>query len=267
MKPICPLILVFAAAFSAAAQQIDNQEKTLACNDNNWNSNKEHHCEMKEFPRSAPGRLNVDGKVNGGVTIKGWNRSDALIRARVDTWANSVEEARSMAGQIHLQTAGETITSDAPSFTGKSGWSVSWEIFVPHRTDLQLKAHNGGIRISDISGTLNFDALNGGVSLVRLSGAVRGKTTNGGLKIELMGDRWQGEELNVSATNGGVSMEVPANYSAKLETATVNGRIRIDFPVTVQGRIDRELSLNLGSGGPLVRAVTTNGGVHIQRKS
>ena len=50
------------------------------------------------------------------------------------------------------------------------------------------------------------------------------------------------------------------------ETSTVNGGVRIDFPVRVQGRLDRELSTDLGMGGPTVRAVTTNGGVQIKRR-
>jgi hypothetical protein len=61
-------------------------------------------------------------------------------------------------------------------------------------------------------------------------------------------------------------MSMPAKYSARLETGTLNGHIRVDFPVTVSGQIDRQLSINLGSGGPLVRATTTNGGVSIKRK-
>jgi hypothetical protein len=46
----------------------------------------------------------------------------------------------------------------------------------------------------------------------------------------------------------------------------VNGGIRIDSPVRVEGRIDRELSTDLGAGGPTVRAVTTNGGVQVKRR-
>lgn len=61
-------------------------------------------------------------------------------------------------------------------------------------------------------------------------------------------------------------MAVPAAYSAHLETGTVNGHVEIDFPVTVRGEISRQLSVDLGSGGPLVRAITTNGGVSIRRK-
>jgi DUF4097 and DUF4098 domain-containing protein YvlB len=85
------------------------------------------------------------------------------------------------------------------------------------------------------------------------------------LVVELNGDRWDGEELDVRTTNGGVSMSVPENYSAHLETGTVNGSVSVDFPVTVQGRITKELSVNLGAGGATVRAMTTNGGIRLNR--
>jgi DUF4097 and DUF4098 domain-containing protein YvlB len=94
---------------------------------------------------------------------------------------------------------------------------------------------------------------------------VRGSTTNGGLVIELSGDRWDGESMDVSTTNGGVIMSVPENYSAHLETGTVNGSVNTDFPVT--GRITKQIALNLGSGGATVRAMTTNGGVNLKKRT
>lgn len=156
--------------------------------------------------------------------------------------------------------------ADGPRGDRQESWSVSYEIFVPQKIDLDLKAHNGGIRIADVSGQLEFETTNGGVSLQRLAGNVHGHTTNGGLSVELAGIGWEGSQLDTSTTNGGVSMSVPVNYSARLETGTVNGHIRVDFPVTVSGQIDRQLSIALGSGGRLVRAVTTNGGVSIKRR-
>ena len=116
-------------------------------------------------------------------------------------------------------------------------WDVSYEVFVPRRADLSLETQNGGISIAEVNGRIDFTALNGGVVLKRVGGAVRGSTTNGGLVIELSGDRWDGESLDVSTTNGGVIMSVPENYSANLQTGTVNGSVNVDFPVTVQGRI------------------------------
>jgi DUF4097 and DUF4098 domain-containing protein YvlB len=142
---------------------------------------------------------------------------------------------------------------------------VSYEVFVPRRADLSLETHNGGIAIADVNGRIDFTALNGGVVLKRVGGAVRGSTTNGGLVIELSGDRWDGESMDVSTTNGGVIMSVPENYSAHIETGTVNGGVNTDFPVT--GRITRQIALNLGSGGATVRAMTTNGGVHLKKQT
>jgi DUF4097 and DUF4098 domain-containing protein YvlB len=95
---------------------------------------------------------------------------------------------------------------------------------------------------------------------------VKGKTVNGGLSVALAGSRWEGEGVNVQTTNGGVSLVVPENYSARLEASTVNGGMNFDFPVTVQGKIEKDVSVDLGGGGALVRAVTTNGGISVKRK-
>jgi hypothetical protein len=61
-------------------------------------------------------------------------------------------------------------------------------------------------------------------------------------------------------------MLIPEDYRARLETGTVNGGFRIDFPITIQGRITRRrITTDLNGGGPTIRAVTTNGGVVIRR--
>ena len=49
-------------------------------------------------------------------------------------------------------------------------------------------------------------------------------------------------------------MSVPENYSAYLQTGTVNGSVNVDVSVTVQGRITKQIAVNLGSGGPTVKA-------------
>jgi hypothetical protein len=66
--------------------------------------------------------------------------------------------------------------------------------------------------------------------------------------------------------NGGVSLTIPRGYNGRLETGTTNGGMRVDFPITVQGMIGRRIQTQLGTGGPLVRAVTTNGGVRISER-
>ncbi|HYP15224.1 MAG TPA: DUF4097 family beta strand repeat-containing protein [Bryobacteraceae bacterium] len=267
MKRIA-LMLVF--ALSAMGQQLNNMEKSLTCEDGSrrWSSdNRERFCEMREYPLAAVQRLSVDAKQNGGVSVKGWNRSDVLVRAKVDTWAETSADARLLAGYVQVRTAGGNVYAEQTQEIGKSGSAVTYEIFVPHRTGLSLKAHNGGLNITDVIGQVEFEAQNGGVNLARLGGMVKGKTTNGGLNVELAGSRWEGGELNVSTTNGGVNLLMPDNYSARLETSTRNGRVKIDYPVTLTGDITRDIAVNIGSGGPLVKVTTVNGGVNVRRKS
>lgn len=242
--------------------------KSLACRDNdNWYGDRlQGHCEIREQTLAlSGGTIGIDGKQNGGVSVKGWDQNQVLVRARVQTGAPTVDEARALAQQIRIETGGAKVFADGPENRRNYHWSVSYEVFVPRRADLSVETHNGGISIVDVSGKIDFSAVNGGVVLKKVGGAVRGSTTNGGLVVELSGDRWEGETLDVRTTNGGVVMSVPENYSAHVETGTVNGSVNVDFPVTVQGRISKQVALNLGSGGATVKAMTTNGGVRLKR--
>jgi hypothetical protein len=263
---LLPAIICFAGP-SAFAQRERADAKDLTCNDNG-NRGRPQNCVVKEQTIPATGgTITVDGKKNGGVSVKGWDKGEIFVRAKIQTWGDTEAEAQALTGQIRVETGGGRIQAEGPSTSGEQGWSVSFEVFVPHNANLSLKTHNGGVSIADVRGQIEFEALNGGVSLRRLAGSVNGHTVNGGLSIELMGDRWDGDGLNVKTTNGGVSMTIPENYSARLETSTVNGGMKINYPITVQGKIEREISTDIGSGGTTIRATTTNGGVTIKRKA
>lgn len=268
MKKWLGYTLLILATLSLACASGMAQKKTegpMECRDS-WNNDRlQNHCEIREQTVPAGGTIDVDAGRNGGVLVKGWDRNEILVRSRIQTSAPTLAEAQVLAKQVRIETGGLKIHAEGPSDQRDFNWSVSYEIYVPRRSNLALESHNGGISIQDVNGKIDFSAMNGGVALRRVGGNVHGSTTNGGLSVELAGDRWDGEELDVHTTNGGVSMSVPENYSAHLETGTVNGHVSVDFPVTVQGRITKELSVNLGSGGPTVRAMTTNGGIRLHR--
>ena len=262
-------VLVGAAATSGVAQK--KSEASMTCRDN-WTSDRlQGHCEIKEQTLPAGGPINVDGLRNGGVAVKGWDRNEILVRSRIQTAAPSQAEADQLANQIRVETAGLRIHAEGPEARDDFQWSVSYEIFVPRRSDLSLSANNGGISIVNVQGKIEFKTTNGGVNLQSVGGNVQGNTTNGGVNVVLSGARWDGEALDVKTTNGGVNLLMPDNYSAHLETGTVNGNIRVDFPVnvplTARGRMPKDISVDLGSGGPTVRAMTTNGGVRVGRAS
>lgn len=264
---IAALVTFTGVAVFAQKEKIKEKNGSLTCNQDNWyNDRLVGNCEIREQTLApSGGAIAIDGRQNGGVSVKGWDQNQVLVRARVQTGAPTADEARALGQQIRIETSGTKIFASGPESRRDYNWNVSFEVFVPRRADLSVETQNGGIAIADVNGRIDFTALNGGVVLKRVGGAVRGSTTNGGLIVELSGDRWDGESLDVSTTNGGVIMSVPENYSAHLQTGTVNGSVNVDFPVNVQGRLTKQVAFDLGSGGALVKAMTTNGGVHLKR--
>jgi hypothetical protein len=226
------------------------------------------HCEVRESTLPA-GPLTVDAGDNGGVTVEAWDRNEIRVRAIVRGSARTEERARELAGGVQVQTGGGRVSSTGPDRNNRrEWWSVSYRINVPRKTDLDLNAHNGGVSITGVAGNIRFDTTNGGVRLTDLGGRVNGSTRNGGLTVNLGGNRWDGDGIDVETSNGGVTVAVPDGYNAQLETRTVNGGFRSDIPLTIQGELSsrRGISAQLGSGGPTVRVRTTNGGLKIGRR-
>lgn len=222
-------------------------------------------CEVREVRLAASGHLGVNAGANGGIVVQGWDGNDILVRSRVEAVAGSEAAARQLMEAVEVRTDGGRIRPEGPRTDRREHWTTSFEIWVPRRLDLTLRTTNGGIHVADVSGAIEFGATNGGVTLAGLSGDIRGSTTNGALRVELVGDRWDGAGMDVRSTNGGVTLLVPATYSAQLEAGTTNGGVQVDFPVTVQGRLGRRLNATLGEGGAPIRVATTNGGVRVTR--
>lgn len=251
------LFLALVTALPLAAQ-----DKRLSCeNQSSW-GNRSHFCEMREQTMPSAGRLDIDGKTNGGITVKSWDRNEVLVRSQINAQGENEGDARAASAQVIVHALGSQVSADGAA--GKS-WSVSYEVFVPRHTDLVLTANNGGIHIEGVRGNIQFQTQNGGVHLAGVEGSVKGKTQNGGIHVELAGARWNGQGLDVETQNGGVHLAVPANFAAHVETSTVNGGLKSDFSELIRDRRQRQISTDVNGGGPTVRVVTTNGGVTIQK--
>jgi hypothetical protein len=261
---IAAFVSTLATLPAASDQRRDSDDW---CRQQNWGDDREGVCEVRELTFPSSGSLTVDASPNGGIKVEGTSRYDVHMRARVVATAATEERAREIAAAVRVQPSGDRIQADGPRSLGRrEGWHVSYELSVPTQMNLALKSTNGGINIRDVEGRIEFRTTNGGVKLANIGGDVRGQTTNGGVDVELDGATWRGEGLDVQTSNGGVRLAIPEHYSARLETGTVNGGLNSDFPLTVSGRMDRNIEATLGAGGAPIRVRTSNGGVRITRK-
>jgi len=257
-------LAVLALASPLLAQTRDDDP----CRDRWQNDDRYTHCEVRE-ESMAPGPLTVEAGTNGGIRVVAWDQNSIRVQAVVQASADDESRARELAANVQLLVGGGRVSASGPERDGRrESWSVSYRINVPRRNDLNLRANNGGITIEGVTGQITFETRNGGVRLAELAGTVRGVTRNGGLNVVLNGRQWEGDGIDVQTTNGGVTVAIPDGYNAQFETRTVNGGFRSDVPLTLQGELSprRGISTTLGSGGPLVRVITTNGGVKLNRR-
>jgi hypothetical protein len=267
-KSVLALTLVFSATQLLAQDRGSRAERFMRnCDEWYGDRDRERFCEVRDVTMRVPARmLFVDGRDNGGVSFYGWDKNEVLVRALIQTNADTRAEAQSLAKEIKIATDGDRVRADGPANRRHANWSVSYEVWVPRKSNLEADTHNGGISVENVEGRMELHAVNGGIHLRGTAGDVRAETTNGGVTALLEGTSWRGEGLDLQTTNGGVNLEIPRGYNARLETGTVNGGMNIDFPITVQGFIGRRITTTLGQGGPRVRATTTNGGVRIRER-
>ena len=262
------LIVGLSASLGGTVAAQRNSGGDDGCEGQNWGDDRSGFCEVRQYTVPASGAvLSVDAAPNGGINVEGSPRQDVLVRARVIATGRTTEEAKALAARVQVTATADRVIAEGPRGLGQlQGWHVSYRLAVPTGTPLSLKTTNGGITVDGVDSHVEFTTVNGGVRLSRMAGEVQGRTSNGGVDVDLDGSTWQGGGLDVQTTNGGVRLRIPENYSAHLETGTVNGGVNIDYPMTAQERSGRSVSADIGGGGPTLRVSTSNGGVRVTRK-
>lgn len=262
---------VMATMFLSAASA--NARDWKPASDKDCSANHFHVNDLVSYAQSRDERLPngstdyINPGENGSIRVHGWNNADVLVRACIQAAAPTESEAQALASQVTIARGAGMIEPTGPATNDRQYWNVSYEVWVPNSSNLDLKANNGSIRVETVRGQIRFHTLNGSVHLSEVAGDVEGSTTNGSLMIDLVGTGWSGNGLRAETTNGSVQLNLPENFSAQVQASTVNGRVHVDFPVTVSGEIGKSLSFQLGNGGPLIEAKTVNGSVHIARKA
>jgi DUF4097 and DUF4098 domain-containing protein YvlB len=264
-------VLCATASFGTAAILQAQNFATHPCGDKSDDHSMISHffggdeqiCEVRSTTFALDsGHLKVKS-MNGGIDVIGEDRQDIALEARVSVHAGNNSEAADILHHITIQTGG-TVEAHGPKTSSGRNWAVSYKLHVPHHLAAELSSMNGALSLSAVNGSIRGETTNGGLSFDRLAGDVHLSTTNGGIRATLDGSTWQGPGLEATTTNGGVTVSVPAHYSAHLVAETTNGGASVDVPGADQNGVHRHsIDTNLGSGGPTLHFETTNGGITI----
>jgi hypothetical protein len=264
------VLLALMLPAAGAAQQSDD-EWVRDCQERNERSRLISYCDVRVVQMAAPsGPVRAIPGENGGVAVEGWTGRGVEVHARIQGRAETEADARAIADAVRVQT-GATIAATGPETNRDASWFVSFVVYVPANSDLELTTGNGPLSVRGVTGRMALETGNGPLALGDVGGDVHARAQNGPISVTLTGTSWRGTGLDAETQNGPISLSVPEGFNAQLEAGTDNGPFASDIALNVQslrgGRIRGPISATLGDGGPPIRVVTTNGPVSIRRSS
>ena len=265
---LIPLLLPPGPAGLYGQETEDDARWIEHCQRDNDDGDRETFCDVVvETVESPAATISFDAGRNGGVVYKGWDQDRMEVHARIQAHGDTDAEARDLARAIRFEIGPAGGRAVGPG--GGNSWSVVYRVYLPRERNLEGTANNGPLSAEGVHGRIRFETRNGPIDLRDVGGDVYARTQNGPIGVELGGTTWQGAGLDAETRNGPISISIPANYSAILETGTVNGPFDTEIPLQVRlepGKSGRQFRAELGSGGPLVRVITTNGPVSIESR-
>jgi hypothetical protein len=224
---------------------------------------------------------------NGSIEVHGSNVNDCNIIATITGHASSVEKAEELAEQTKLSfdQSGSTLILkiDKPDNMVNCSVTVSLDIILPDKIDLDLVSHNGKISIENVTGKTNVTTHNGAVIVNSISGVTRLETHNGEIAAkEISGDidflSHNGMvradfaqaaapdcDITMVTHNGGIDLTTPQNYSAQVNVSTHNGSINTNLPVTISGDFSgKSLNGTIRDGQGTLKLETYNGSIKLR---
>ncbi len=124
---IAALMTFTGAVALAQKDKVKDKDRSLTCREDNWYDDRlVSNCDMREQTLAlSGGAIAIDGKQNGGISVKGWDQNQILVRSRVQTAAPTAAEAQALGQQVRIETSGSKIFASGPETRRDYHWDVS----------------------------------------------------------------------------------------------------------------------------------------------
>jgi len=195
-----------------------------------------HNDNWRRWRNGGQPRVNFTVRIPQGVKVKaGSGNGDVSV-----TGAGSEVSASTGNGRVNVSgTTGEVTAS-----TG-----------------------NGRVTVEGAKGPVEASTGNGDVRVTTSLGPVTASSGNGDIEVAM--DKLESSStMNFSTGNGRITVTVPDDFGAELESNTGSGSIISDFPIQVRGRINpTRVRGTLGKGGGRLVMSSGNGNIEIRKRS
>jgi len=225
---------------------------------------------QKAYSMEGVSRVSVEN-VNGKIEAIAWDRPYLRVRAVKRARGSRAEETLRLT-EIRVRKQGDEIILETVhprrrrlfgfmDFRGR-GARVDYELHIPAGTETSLETCNGKVEAAGFGNSLAADTVNGSIELRDIAGPVRATTVNGSLRIAFRG---QMKKSHLETVNGSVEVSFDRDSSLRYDLETVNGAIRGDIPLEVEGKYGpKEAKGSYNGGSESLRCETVNGSIRLK---
>lgn len=219
-----------------------------------------HDQEQRELDLEGIHQIKVTAGQEGGLSIHGWNRSNARLVICRYAVANTKPHAKRVLSSIAVSSRNGEIAAYGPQTDATQAWWVNMILYVPRKANVDVKAANGGVAIHNMSGRVTAHATTGGVSVAHSTGRYKITTESGGITL----DRVTGL-IEANSRDGAIAFKVADSDVPSIEAKTDEGGYIV---CTVKGCDEGQWASNrtavrIGGGVPDVKLSTSGASILI----
>jgi hypothetical protein len=216
----------------------------------------------------APGQtLDVHTTV-GSITVTGGDFTDCSVTAKITARAATKEKAQKLAeeSQLKLEPAGNRleVKIEKPLTADNDAICASFSITVPRQTALELETNVGELEIDNITGPIKAQTNVGKIACREITGRADLTTNVGEVKVVYAKDASAACNVDISTSVGEIDFAGPDNLSAKFHASANVGSIKTRLPLTVTGKISKNIDGTTGAGEGKVILKTNVGSIKIR---
>lgn len=185
--------------------------------------------------------------------------------ARATTSYGNVE-AKRISGTLEVDSASgrikiEDVEGDKVTLRTSYGRIETRDVIA---NEVHARTGSGSIGMRNLQASIDAES---GYGAIRIEGALRNvavQTTSGGIHIRTTRKPTGNETLRAHSRYGAILLSAPSDLDADVELRTGYGSATCDFELS-RDKSGRRISGRVGSGGPSVQLVATNGDVALRR--
>jgi DUF4097 and DUF4098 domain-containing protein YvlB len=223
----------------------------------------------KSFTVSAQATLRL-ANVNGGVEIKGWDKSEIKITAMIT--AKNQEDRERINIEFSERSSDVSVETQ---YTKQSSWGrnsnsgkVDYTVMVPFGAALtNIELVNGSLVIEQVQGEIKANTVNGSINVQDSADNLELNSVNGSIKASYQRIDKNIDNIELTTVNGSIKLYMPSDLSAVINAETMHGSIATEFGLSSDKKMfsGRRLSGTVGSGDINVNLESVNGSITVMK--